>query len=217
MDTLLYWFNWVLHLNVHLYDLALSYGNWIYALLFLIVFCETGLVIMPFLPGDSLLFAAGSISAITPLSPHIITALLITAATMGDNLNYWIGRTAGKRLLGTRWLNQAHFDKTHAFYEKYGGTAIIIARFAPIIRTFMPFVAGVAAMTYRRFVFMSIVAAIIWVGSLTYISYFFGNLPFVKAHFSYIILGIIAVSMLPAVITVMKLYLGRRQEKVANR
>jgi membrane-associated protein len=201
MDFLLSFIDIVLHLNVHLAELIAQYGLWVYAILFLIVFAETGLVITPFLPGDSLLFAAGSLSAITVLNPHWIVLTLIVACTCGDNLNYWVGRLLGQKLVkSTRWIKPEYLAKTHAFYEKNGGFAILIARFLPIVRTFMPFVAGIASMSYRAFFFLSLLAACIWVMSLVYIGFYFGNLPFIQQHFSTIMIAIIVVSVMPMII-----------------
>jgi membrane-associated protein len=200
MDFLLSCVDFVLHLNTHLADLVTQYGLAVYGILFAIVFAETGLVIMPFLPGDSLLFAAGSLSAITILSPHWITLTLILACTLGDNLNYWIGRFVGSRLSQkSRWIKPHHLKKTQDFYAQYGGSAILMARFIPIVRTFMPFVAGIGRMHYAAFFTLSIFAACIWVGLLVYTGFYFGNLPFIQQHFSSIIIGIILVSVSPAV------------------
>ena len=193
----------VLHLNNHLDTLVQNYGVWVYLILFLIVFCETGLVVTPFLPGDSLLFAVGAICARGGLDISICIVLLIIAAIIGDTVNYWIGYWTGPKVFNrkeSRWLNQQHLEKTHQFYEKYGGKAIIFARFMPIVRTFAPFVAGIGKMTYSRFMMYNIVGGIIWVVSFALAGYFFGNIPAVKKNFTLVILVIIILSIMPAVI-----------------
>ena len=190
------------HLDQHLAELTVSYGGWIYGLLFLIIFCETGLVVTPFLPGDSLLFAAGALAAIGSFNVWLLGALLIVAAVLGDTVNYHIGYYLGPKVLGgetSRWLNRKHLDRTHRFFERYGARTIILARFVPIVRTFAPFVAGVGTMAYRRFLLYNVVGGIIWVVGFLGAGYLFGNVPAVKEHFSLVILGIIAVSLLPMV------------------
>ncbi len=196
----------VLHLDRYLKDLVPEYGIWIYALLFLIVFCETGLVVTPFLPGDSLLFAIGALAGAGSLSLPGIQATLIAAALCGDNTNYWIGYFIGPKLFHgqSRLLNRKHLDKTHAFYERYGGKTIIIARFVPIVRTFTPFVAGLGRMTYARFLSFSVFGALLWVILVTSAGYFFGNLEIVKKNFSIVILLIIVISILPAAIEILR-------------
>jgi membrane-associated protein len=191
----------VLHLNRHLAELVQDYGVWVYGILFLIVFCETGLVVTPFLPGDSLLFAAGALAATGGLNLGLTLGLLVVAAILGDTVNYWVGRLAGEGLQRRfpRVVRKDHLDRTHAFFEKYGGKTIIIARFVPIVRTFAPFVAGAGHMSYRQFMANNVVGAILWVGLCGMAGFFFGNLPFVQKNFSAVILGIIVVSILPAV------------------
>ena len=194
-----------LHLDRHLNELVRHYGTGTYLILFLIVFCETGLVVTPFLPGDSLLFAVGALAATagSPLHVGWVSLLLFAAALTGDNVNYLIGHLVGPRVFTvrhTRWFRREHLDRTHAFFERYGGKAIILARFVPIVRTFMPFVAGVGAMTYRRFILFCVAAATLWVGLLVYAGYFFGNVPVVKQNFSIVILAIVFLSVLPAAI-----------------
>src|SRR5262245_11544303 len=191
-----------LHLDRYLKDLVPEYGLWIYAILFLIVFCETGLVITPILPGDSLLFAIGALAGAGSLNLLGVQATLIAAALCGDNTNYWIGHFIGPKLFRgeSKLLNRRHLDKTHAFYERYGGKTIIIARFVPIVRTFAPFVAGLGRMTYFRFLSYSIFDALLWVLLLTFAGYFFGGLEIVKKNFSFVILLIIFISILPAII-----------------
>ena len=193
----------ILHLDQHLRELAQTYGAWIYAVLFLIVFLETGVVVTPFLPGDSLLFVAGTIAAAGELNVHGLVLLLIAAAIAGDSLNYSIGRYFGPRVFrfdDSRFFKRAYVDRTHAFFERHGGKAIIIARFVPIIRTYAPFVAGIGAMRYRRFLLFNVTGAVLWVALLTYAGFFFGNLPLVKSNLTAVILGIIVLSVMPAVI-----------------
>jgi len=192
----------VLHIDVHLAALTLQYGIWTYAILFIVVFAETGLVVTPFLPGDSLLFAAGAICSLGTLDVSILIGLLIVAAIVGDGVNYAIGKGVGPRLFSSttsKLLNRQHLNKTHAFYEKHGGKTIILARFMPIIRTFAPFVAGVGLMRYKEFLAYNIVGAVVWVSSFVMIGYFFGNQPFVKKNFTLVIGAIIVISILPAV------------------
>ncbi|MFN0151167.1 MAG: DedA family protein [bacterium] len=199
-----------LHLDEHLNAIFQQYGTWTYAILFLIIFCETGLVVTPFLPGDSLLFAVGALSASGGLSIGVLFVLLGIAAILGDTVNYWIGNYIGPRAFSgnVRFLKKEYLDRTHAFYEKHGGKTIILARFMPIIRTFAPFVAGVGSMTYGRFFTYNVVGGIVWVGGFLFAGYFFGNIPFVKHNFEYVIIGIIFVSVLPPVIE----YLRHRKQ-----
>ena len=193
----------LVHLDVHLGALIRDYGVWVYAILFAIVFAETGLVITPFLPGDSLLFVAGALAALGGIDVHILVLSLILAAVLGNSTNYAIGRFLGKRLFryrSSRWLNPAYLDRTHAFYERHGGKAVVISRFIPIVRTYVPFVAGLGAMGYGRFTLFNVAGAVIWVASLCYAGYFFGNLPWVKQNLTLIIFGIIGASLLPIAI-----------------
>jgi len=212
---LAHWFVDVfLHLDRHLAEVIQTYGSWTYALLFTIVFMETGLVVTPFLPGDSLLFAAGSFAALGALDVRLLFLLLWGAAVLGDNVNYAVGRYLGPKVFHyerSRFFNPEHLRKTHGFYEKYGVKTIIIARFVPIVRTFSPFVAGVGAMRYPRFLSYDVVGGLLWVGICVFSGYFFGNLPFVKRNFSVVIVAIVLVSVLPAVVE----YLRHRRE--ANR
>jgi membrane-associated protein len=200
------WFSTVadlfLRLDQHLTDVVGRYGTGTYVLLGLIIFCETGLVVTPFLPGDSLLFAAGAVAALGPLDPAVLVALLAGAAVAGDNCNYWIGRWVGPRAFSgkVRFLNRDYLDRTHAFYEKHGGKTVVLARFAPILRTFAPFVAGVGSMHYPRFLRFSITGSLLWVSLFVLGGYFFGNLPVVRQNFSLVILAIIAISLMPAAI-----------------
>jgi len=191
----------ILHLDTHLLALTQQYGMWVYAILFLIIYCETGLVITPFLPGDSLLFVAGALCGMGALQLEILVPLLIVAAFSGDNTNYWIGRLVGSRLLNRtsdKLIKREYLDKTHAFYEKHGGKTIIFARFLPIIRTFAPFVAGIGLMHYRLFVLFSALGSVMWIASLSVAGYLFGNIPVVKDNLTLIIVGIIVLSLLPA-------------------
>lgn len=190
-----------LHLDKHLNQWAESLGPWTYALLFAIVFAETGLVVTPFLPGDSLLFAVGALSASegSPIHPVEVGVLLVIAAILGDAVNYAIGKRVGQRVFteGSRFFKKEHLDRTHAFYEKYGGKAIILARFVPIVRTFAPFVAGIGSMTYRKFAFYNVVGAVVWVTIFVYAGWRFGKTPLVQKNFQYVILAIIVLSVLP--------------------
>jgi len=190
----------VLHLDVHLLAMVAQYGAWIYAILFAIVFCETGLVVTPFLPGDSLLFVAGAVAAAGQLDVNVLAALLVAAAFLGNLVNYAIGRWLGRHFFtdrGSRWLNPSHLDRAHAFYERHGGSAVILSRFMPIIRTYVPFVAGLAAMDARRYALFNAVGAVLWVAGLAYAGYFFGNIAWVRGNLSAIIVGIVAVSLVP--------------------
>ncbi len=195
--------NIFLHLDHYLSDIIQNYGTVTYALLFLIVFCETGLVVLPFLPGDSLLFAAGTFAAKGDLTIGILFVSLALAAVIGDTFNYELGRYLGPKLTNhekLKFINKAHIEKTHQFYNKYGAKTIIIARFIPIIRTFAPFVAGIGSMGYRRFIQFNVIGGLAWVAICLAGGYLFGNIPVVKTNFSIVILGIVAVSILPAVL-----------------
>jgi membrane-associated protein len=192
----------VVNLDDHLQALVAAYGAWIYLILFLIVFCETGLVVTPFLPGDSLLFVAGAIAAAGGMNIHLLVVLLIIAAIIGDAVNYSIGHYIGPRVLkdrDSRWLNPRHLERAHEFYERHGGKTIIIARFVPIVRTYAPFVAGAASMPYPRFALYNVTGAIVWVVSLGYAGYFFGNIPLIKDNLTVVIIVIIILSILPGV------------------
>lgn len=212
MELLTTFIDIVLHLDSHLAALLAEYGVWIYGILFLIIFCETGLVVTPFLPGDSLLFVAGALAAVSPaLDIQILIGVLLAAAIIGDNTNYWIGHHFGKRVFRweqSRFFNRAAFDKTHAYFENHGGKTIIIARFLPLFRTFAPFVAGVAHMTYSRYAMLDFIGGVLWISSLTLAGFYFGNIPFIKNNLTLVILFIIALSLLP----VMLGYLKHRRE-----
>lgn len=201
MDLLTAFIDIVLHLDTHLLALTQQYGMWVYAILFLIIYCETGLVVTPFLPGDSLLFVAGALCGMGALQLELLVPLLILAAFSGDNTNYWIGRLVGMRLLmrTNGLIKREHLDKTHAFYEKHGGKTILFARFLPIVRTFAPFVAGIGLMRYRFFMIFSALGSLAWIGSLAVAGYLFGNIPVIKNNLTLMIVGIIVVSLLPAV------------------
>jgi len=212
LELLITFFNGVLHLDSHLIWLVQNYGNWVYVILFLIIFCETGLVIMPFLPGDSLLFMAGTVAASGTIDVQWLILLLIFAASLGDNTNYWIGRYFGPKMFNrsdSNILNFTHLRKTEEFYERHGGKAIIFARFLPIIRTFTPFVAGIGCMVYVRFFTCSLLGSIFWINFFVIGGYFFGGLAIVRDNLTLFIFGIIFASLLPGII---QLIFGRSKE-----
>lgn len=195
--------DFAMHLDRHLAAFVAQHGTWVYALLFAIVFCETGLVVTPFLPGDSLLFVVGTLAAAGGMDILAVMSVLVSAALCGDNVNYWIGRWAGPRVFhygDSRWLNPRHLERTHAFYERHGGKTIVIARFVPIVRTYVPFVAGVGTMPYFRFIAFSIAGALAWVLSLCLAGYFFGNFPLVKNNLTLVIIGIVLLSVSPGLV-----------------
>jgi membrane-associated protein len=208
--------NLFLHLDEFLPKVTQAYGTWTYALLFLIIFLETGVVVTPFLPGDSLLFAAGALTAIenSGLNVIFLFILLTLAAILGDTANYWIGHNIGPRAFSgnIRFLKKEYLERTHQFYEKYGGKAIVLARFVPIVRTFAPFVAGVGSMTYNRFIFYNVFGGILWCALFIFGGYFFGNLPFVKRNFELVVIAIIFISFLPPVIE----YIQSRRAKTVQ-
>ncbi len=204
MELLAHAVEFILHLDRHLDLFIRDYGTWAYALLFLIIFAETGLVVTPFLPGDSLLFAAGAIAARGSLDVGLLAVLLAVAAIVGDAANYWVGHALGDRLVGgkrIRLIKQEHLDRTHQFYERHGARTIILARFVPIVRTFAPFVAGLGRMTYRRFATYNVIGGIMWVAVFVLGGFFFGNLAVVQQHFGLVIIGIILISFVPMVFT----------------
>ncbi|HOW53644.1 MAG TPA: DedA family protein [Syntrophorhabdaceae bacterium] len=205
--------DFIIHIDVHLSEIMRSYGVWTYLILFLIIFCETGLVVAPLLPGDSLLFAAGTFAARGDLNVFWLFLLLSAAAILGDTANYWIGSYLGPRVFHkekVRFLNKEYLERTHRFYEKYGGKTIIIARFVPIIRTFAPFVAGIGSMTYGKFISYNVAGGILWIGAFAYAGYFFGNIPMVKRNFTMVIFAIIILSVMPGVIEFIKHKMQKR-------
>mgnify|MGYP001392299319 CR=1 FL=1 len=216
MIDLIRWFmDFVLHLDQHLGELIRQYGLGTYGILAAIIFAETGLVVMPLLPGDSLLFAAGAFAGLGSLDPWILFGLLGAMAIIGDTVNYWVGAWIGPRAFTgeIRWLKKSYLDKTHAFFEKHGGKTIILARFVPIVRTFAPFVAGVGRMTYSKFLLYNVVGGILWVGLFVWAGYFFGNLPVVKENFGFVIIAIIILSVLPMVVEIVKAKMARPTER----
>ena len=207
MELLKKLFDFVMHLDIHLRALIQTYGLWTYFILFVVIFCETGLVVTPFLPGDSLIFAAGTFAAAKALNVWLLFLILSAAAVIGDTANYWIGKIVGPKVFHkekTRFFKKEYLDRTHEFYEKYGAETIIIARFVPIIRTFAPFVAGIGKMTYGKFLSYNVIGGVGWVAIFTFGGYFFGNIPFVKKNFSIVIIAIILISLVPAVLEVLK-------------
>ena len=199
-----------LHLDEYLAQIITQYGAWTYGILFVVIFVETGLVVMPFLPGDSLLFAAGTFAALGSLNFWSLLGLLMVAAVLGDTVNYSIGHYLGDRAYNIKWIKKEYLDKTHAFFEKHGGIAIFLARFVPIVRTFAPFVAGIGKMSYGYFITYNFVGGITWVALFTTAGYFFGNIPFVRHNFEYVIIVIILISVLPMVFEWLK---ARREAK----
>ena len=202
MELLTQFIDIVLHLDRHLIQMIAQYGYWVYGILFLIIFCETGLVVTPFLPGDSLLFVVGTLAATGALDLQWVAILLMAASFLGDNTNYWIGRFFGPRIFKkeSRWLNRAYLNKTEAFYAKHGGKTVLFARFLPILRTFAPFVAGIGHMFYNRFLLFSIAGTVLWINSLLLAGYFFGNVPLIKDNLSAVILIIIVLTLLPGLV-----------------
>ncbi|MDR2018913.1 MAG: DedA family protein [Syntrophobacterales bacterium] len=203
MDALKTFIDFFMHIDVHLNAIIAAYGIWTYLILFFVIFCETGLVVTPLLPGDSLLFAAGSFAAKGALDMAWLLIILSVAAILGDTVNYWIGCILGPKVFSKekiRFLNREHLDRTHQFYERYGGKTIVIARFVPIIRTFAPFVAGIGSMTYMRFIGYNVFGGALWIAVCVFAGFFFGNLPVVKENFSLVILAIIFISILPGII-----------------
>jgi len=211
MEIITFLIDLFLHLDEHLASVIAQYGGWTYGILFAVIFVETGLVIMPILPGDSLLFAAGTFAALPGgLNIWYLVILLIVAAILGDTVNYSIGHYLGERAYNIKWIKKEYFEKTHAFFEKHGGKAIFLARFVPIVRTFAPFVAGIGKMTYSYFVTYNFIGGIVWVVLFTFAGYFFGNIPFMKENFEYVIIAIILLSLLPMMYEAWK---ARREEK----
>ena len=224
MELLLFFWDLIVHLDQHLANLLAQYGVWVYLILFLIVYCETGLVVTPFLPGDSLLFIAGALStaglSAGQLDLATLNVLLITAAILGNTTNYWIGRYFGPRVFGwedSRFFNRAAFNKAHDFYERHGGKTIVITRFLPILRTFAPFVAGVAQMTHARFQIYNVSGGVFWVVSLTVAGYLFGNIPWVKDNLTLIIFALIIIPGLPALVVAIRTWLEQRRARLAGK
>jgi len=203
MELLAWLWDLAVHLDVHLAAFVQQHGAWVYGLLFLIVFCETGLVVTPFLPGDSLLFVAGAVAAAGGMNIALLTTALVCAALLGDNVNYWVGRTLGLKVF-SRFINRAHLQRTHEFYERHGGKTIILARFVPIVRTYVPFVAGLGTMPYLRYLAFCVAGALLWVVSLSQLGYWFGNIPQVKSNLTVVILAIVAISVSPGAIAWLK-------------
>lgn len=202
----------ILHLDTYLDLLVTNYGPWIYAILFTVIFCETGLVVMPFLPGDSLLFIAGAVAAGGGMDPVLLAGLLMAAAILGDSTNYIIGRTTGEKLFSnpdSKIFRRDYLQRTHDFYERHGGKTVTLARFLPILRTFAPFVAGIAHMHYPRFLGFSVAGSLLWVGGLVTLGYFFGNVPFIKQHLSLMVVAIIVLSLVPMILGLLRGRLGR--------
>jgi membrane-associated protein len=209
--------DFILHIDRHLAEIIAAYGLWTYAVLFAIIFVETGLVVMPFLPGDSLLFAAGAFCAKpeTGLNVHLMAVLLFIAAVLGDTLNYWVGAKLGPAVFKREdsvWLRKKHLERAHEFFEKYGGRAVILARFVPIVRTFVPFVAGVGRMTYARFLAYNVIGGFVWIYFFTYAGFLFGNQPFVQKNFKLVIIAIIILSVVPIVVEFVKEWRKSRRE-----
>ena len=207
MEWLLSAVDVVLHLNRYLAEWTVLYGPWIYGILFVIIFAETGLVVTPFLPGDSLLFIAGSLAALGNMDVHLLVLILFVAAVLGNTVNYEIGRFLGMKFFvdeKSRWLNPHHLERTHAFFERWGGLAVILARFVPFLRTYVPFVAGLGAMSRATYAAYTLLGAALWVGSLTYLGYFFGNIPWVKANQGFLVIAIVVVSLLPVIVGLFK-------------
>lgn len=207
MQIITFFIDFILHLDKHFAEIIAAYGSLTYAILFGVVFAETGLVVFPFLPGDSLLFAAGAFSALGSLHFLGTFLLLVAAAILGDSVNYWVGSIFGQKIVDNKkitFINQAHIDKTQAFYAKHGSKTIILARFVPIVRTFAPFVAGVGKMDYQKFITYNIIGGVLWVGSFMFLGYFFGNLEIVKENFSIVVFAIIGLSVVPMVLEYLK-------------
>ena len=207
--------DFVIRLDTHLFDIVAQYGTWTYAILFIVIFCETGFVVTPFLPGDSLLFAAGALAALGAIDLYLLIILLTIAAILGDTVNYWIGHYVGPKVFheDRRFLNREYLNRTHRFYEKHGGKTIVIARFLPIIRTFAPFVAGIGSMTYSRFILYNIAGGVGWVVVFLVGGFYFGNIPVVKNNFSIVILAMVIIPGIPAVVEFLRHYLQKRKKR----
>ena len=215
MDTIKFLLDLFLHLDTYLADIISQYGTWTYAILFFVIFMETGFVVTPFLPGDSLIFAAGTFAALDGgLNVWVLLILLMAAAVLGDTVNYWIGHYLGDRAYNIKWIKREYLDKTHAFFEKHGGKTIFLARFVPIVRTFAPFVAGIGRMSYGFFFRWNIIGGITWVALFTFLGYVFGNIPFVKKNFEFVIIAIILISVVPIGLEWLK---ARREKKASSK
>jgi membrane-associated protein len=213
MELVSYFIDLFIHLDQHLNEIIRNYGLWTYLILFLIIFCETGLVVTPILPGDSLLFAAGTFAALGALDPLLLFLLLTVAAVLGDTVNYWIGHYAGPKVFQqqrVRFLKKEYLLRTHEFYERHGGKTIIIARFIPIIRTFAPFVAGIGSMSYGRFLAYNLAGGVLWIGLFVIGGFYFGNIPLVRKHFSLVIVAIVVLSVMPGVIEFMRQWFQKK-------
>jgi membrane-associated protein len=218
MELIALMLDFVLHIDRHLRTLCTDYGTWVYVILFIIVFCETGLVVTPFLPGDSLLFAVGSMAAIGALDLPWVMLILTLAAVLGDTVNYSVGHYVGPKVFHeehSRFLNREYLLRTHRFYERHGGKTIVIARFLPIIRTFAPFVAGIGSMTYPRFLFFNVFGGVLWVLLFVLAGYWFGNIPVIQKNFSLVIIALVLIPAIPSVIEVVRIQLARRRQKAA--
>lgn len=213
MESLKYLLDIFLHLDKYLANIITQYGTWTYAMLFFVIFMETGFVVTPFLPGDSLLFAAGTFAALGSLNIWLLLILLIIAAVGGDTINYWIGHFLGDRAYSVKWIKREYLDRTHAFFEKHGGKTIFLARFVPIVRTFAPFVAGMGRMSYGYFFSYNVFGGVTWVLLFTLAGYFFGNIPFIKSNFEFVIIAIILISVLPMLSEAIKARRENRQAK----
>src|SRR5512138_257781 len=213
MSIVSYLIDLFLHLDKHMSAIITQYGTWTYGLLFFVIFMETGFVVTPFLPGDSLIFAAGTFAALGSLNVWLLFGLLAFAAVLGDTVNYWIGHFLGDRAYNIKWIKREYLDRTHGFFDKYGRKTIFLARFVPIVRTFAPFVAGIGHMSYGAFISYNIFGGIVWVALFTFAGYFFGNVPFIRDHFSLVVLAIILISVLPMVYEALK---ARRESRAAK-
>jgi membrane-associated protein len=213
MESLKYLLDVFLHLDKYLANIIAQYGTWTYAMLFFVIFMETGFVVTPFLPGDSLLFAAGTFAALGSLNVWLLLILLMIAAVGGDTINYWIGHFLGDRAYNIKWIKREYLDRTHAFFEKHGGKTIFLARFVPIVRTFAPFVAGMGRMSYGYFFSYNVFGGVTWVLLFTLAGYFFGNIPFIKSNFEFVIIAIILISVLPMLVEAIKARRENRQAK----
>ena len=214
MDIILGIIDFALHINLYLPDLMNQYGQWLILILFLVIFMETGLIFTPFLPGDSLLFVAGSLCALGGMNIWVLTVVLFAAAFLGDSVNYWLAKTFGRKILDgplNRFINQAAMEKARIFFDKNGAKTIILARFIPLIRTFIPFVAGLVGMNYSLFLFFNVTGAFVWVYGVTFVGYFFGNMPIVQNNFSLVIMGIIVLSFVPVFIEIAKAFLNKNK------